>query len=64
MFLDPEVTFSSHTMFFNDSTKEFTLINNPMPSYNIAFEHYNTRWLPMFTEILTIFLKTWRHIPF
>ena len=38
-FLNPEVIFSSHTMFINASTKEFTLVNNAFPSYNIAFEH-------------------------
>ena len=37
--LDPEVIFSSHTMFINASTKEFTLLNNAIPSYDIAFEH-------------------------
>ena len=38
-FLDPEVIFSSHTMFINASTKEFTFVNNAIPSYDIAFEH-------------------------
>ena len=38
-FLDPEVIFSSHTIFINASTKEFTLVNNAFPSYDIAFEH-------------------------
>ena len=38
-FLDPEVIFSSHTMFINASTEEFTLVNNAIPSYDIAFEH-------------------------
>ena len=38
-FLDPEVIFSSHPMFINASTKEFTLVNNDIPSYDIAFEH-------------------------
>ena len=36
--LDPAVIFSSHTMFINASTKEFTLVNNAIPSYDIAFE--------------------------
>ena len=36
--LDPDVIFSSHTMFINASTKEFTLVNNGISSYNIAFE--------------------------
>ena len=36
--LDPDVIFSSHTMFINASTKEFTLVNNVIPSYDIAFE--------------------------
>ena len=38
-FLDPQVIFSSHTMFINTSTKEFTLVNKAIPSYDIAFEH-------------------------
>ena len=38
-FLHPDVIFSSHTMFINDSTKEFTLVNNTISSYDIAFEH-------------------------
>ena len=32
-----EVTFSSHTMLINASTKEFALVNNAIPSYDIAF---------------------------
>ena len=36
--LDPDVIFSSHTMFINISTKEFTLVNNAILSYDIAFE--------------------------
>ena len=37
--LDPAVIFNSHTMFINASTKEFTLVNNVIPSYDInAFE--------------------------
>ena len=36
--LDPDVVISSHTMFINASTKEFTLVNNSIPSYGIAFE--------------------------
>ena len=39
IFLDPDAIFSSHTMFINASTKEFTLVNNAIPSYDIAFEH-------------------------
>ena len=35
---DPDVIFSSHTMFINASTKEFTLVNNAISSYDIAFE--------------------------
>ena len=56
-FLDPGLIFSSHTMFINASTKEFTLVNTAIPSYDIAFKYllYTTRWLPMFTKILTIF---------
>ena len=38
-FLDPDLIFSSHTMFINASTKEFTLVNNAIPSYDITFEH-------------------------
>ena len=38
-FLNHEVIFSSHSMFINDSTKEFTLVNNAIPSHDIAFEH-------------------------
>ena len=37
-FLQPDEIFSSHTMFINASTKEFTLVNNAIPSYDIAFE--------------------------
>ena len=37
-FLHPDVIFSSHTMFINASTKEFTLVNNAILSYGIAFE--------------------------
>ena len=37
-FLNPDVIFSSHTMFINASTKEFTLVNNAISSYEIAFE--------------------------
>ena len=39
-FLDPEVIFSSHTMFINTSKKEFTLVNNAFPSHGIAIEHF------------------------
>ena len=38
-FLDFEIIFSSHTMFINASTKEFTLVNNAIPSHDVAFEH-------------------------
>ena len=37
-FKDPDVIFSSHTMFINASTKEFALVNNAISSYDIAFE--------------------------
>ena len=37
-FLHPDVIFISHTMFINASTKEFTLVNNAISSYDIAFE--------------------------
>ena len=38
-FLDPEVIFSSHIMFINASTKEFTFVNNAFASPDVAFEH-------------------------
>ena len=38
IFLHPDVIFSSHNMFTNASTKEFTLVNNAIQSYDIAFE--------------------------
>ena len=38
IFLHPDVIFSSHTMFINASTKEFTFVNNAISSYDIAFE--------------------------
>ena len=38
-FLGPEVIFSSHTMFINAFTKEFTLVNNASPSHDVAYEH-------------------------
>ena len=37
-FLHPDVILSSHTMFINASTKEFTLVNNAISSYDIAFK--------------------------
>ena len=37
-FLHPDLIFSSHTMFINASTKEFTHVNNAIWSYDIAFE--------------------------
>ena len=37
-FLHPDVIFSAYTMFINASTKEFTLVNNAIPSHEIAFE--------------------------
>ena len=37
-FLHPDVIFRSHTMFINASTKEFTLVNKAISSYDIAFE--------------------------
>ena len=58
-FLNHEVFFSSHTMFIDTSTKEFTLVNNAISSPGIAIEHnfYTTRWLPMFTKNSIIFFK-------
>ena len=40
IFFNHEVLFSSHTMFINTSTKEFTLVNNDIPSHGIAIEHF------------------------
>ena len=34
-----EVFFSSHAMFINAATKEFTLVNYAPPSHDVAFEH-------------------------
>ena len=42
LFFYPEVIFSLQSMFINASTKEFTLVDNTIPSYNIAFEHLIT----------------------
>ena len=39
IFLNHEVIFCSHTMFINTSTSEFTLVNNAIPSHDIALEH-------------------------
>ena len=39
IFLTHEVIISTHTMFINTSTKEFTLVNNAIPSHDITFEH-------------------------
>ena len=39
-FLNPEIIFSSHTMFINTWTKKFTLVNNAIPSHDIALEHF------------------------
>ena len=38
-FLDPKLIFSSKTMFINASTMKFTLVNNSIASYDIAFKH-------------------------
>ena len=35
---DSEIIFSSHSLFINASTKEFTLVNKDIPSYDIALE--------------------------
>ena len=40
LFLNHEEFFSSHTMFIDTSTKEFTLVNNAFPSHHVAFEHF------------------------
>ena len=39
-FLDPEVILSSHIMFINAATKEFTLANNAFASHDVAFKHF------------------------
>ena len=39
-FLNHEVFFSSHTMFIDTSTKEFTLVNIATTSHGIAIEHF------------------------
>ena len=55
-FLNHEVFFSSHTMFINTSTKEFTrviTVSQAMASQSNTF--YATRWLPMFTKNSIIF---------
>ena len=39
-FFNHEVFFNSHTMFIDTSTKEFTLVNNAIPSHGIAIEHF------------------------
>ena len=38
IFLHPDVISSSHIMFINASTKEFTLVNIVISGYDIAFE--------------------------
>ena len=64
-FLNPEVILSSHTMFINASTKEFTLVNNAFPSHDVAFEHLlYYKMVAMFTKNMMIFKKKKRHIPF
>ena len=63
-FLDPEVILNSHTMFINASTKEFTLVNNALPSHDVAFEHLlYYKMLAMFTKNVIISSKS-RHIKF
>ena len=36
-FSDPEVIFSSHSKFINAPTKEFTRVNNAIPSYDYSY---------------------------
>ena len=63
-FLDPEVIFSSHIMFINAATKEFTLVNNAFASHDIAFEHLLCYKMVANVYLdMIIFSKT-RHIPF
>ena len=40
IFFNPDVIFSPHTMFIDAYTKEFTLVNNVIPSNGIAFEEF------------------------
>ena len=56
-FFDPEVIFISHTMFINASINEFTLENNAIPNYDIAFEHllYYKMVASVYWNIDTIF---------
>ena len=39
-FLNHEVFFSSQTMFINNSTKEFTLVNSAIQSHDIAIDYF------------------------
>ena len=39
-FLSHEVFFSSHIMFIDTTTKEFTLVNIATSSHGIAIEHF------------------------
>ena len=43
----------SHTLFINASTKKFTLVNNAIPSYDIAIEHllYNRLASPILRSL-------------
>ena len=59
-FLDPGVIFNSYIVLNNASKKDFTLVNNAFPSYDVAFEHLlytTTIWLPMFTKNMIIYLQ-------
>ena len=60
-FLDPEVISSSHIMFINAATKEFTPVNNAFPSHDVAFDQL--LYYKMVANNMIIFSKT-RHIPF
>ena len=64
-FLDPEVIFSSHTMFIIAATKEFTLVNKVFAIHDVAFEHllYYKMVANVYYKNMIIFSKT-RHIPF
>ena len=61
-FLDPEVIFSSHTMFIIASTKEFNSCKSQALTLHSNI-YYTTRWLLMFTKNMIIFSKA-RYIPF
>ena len=56
-FLTHEVIFSSHIMFINTSTKEFTLVSSTIQSHDIALEHF------LYHKMVASVFEN-RHIPF